>query len=67
MKQENSIKELSSASADLIKKISTVLLDIPVNDTILYSNLVNALKEVHELVVSIDFYNKNLKSRGEEK
>jgi len=69
MKEENLIKELSSASADLTKKILTVLLNIPVDDKILYGDLVKTLTEVHDLIVSIDLYNtynKNLKSRGEE-
>jgi hypothetical protein len=57
MKEENLIKELSSASADLTKKILTVLLNIPVDDKILYGDLVKTLTEVHELIVSIDFYN----------
>lgn len=53
-----SIKELSKISTDLIKQIANVILEVPATDTYLYNNLIKTMTEAHELVVSIDFYDK---------
>lgn len=61
---KKSIEKLSKISTDLIKQIANVILEVPATETYLYDNLIKTMAEAHELVVSIDIYDKTHKDNN---